>query len=760
MADVITMNSGMTPPDGELVDASGFWASRNVPAAGESAAPEPDVAEPAASELEPVRPDPPVSGGWVRYRDYLPKERVPRPLGFKRLLVANRGEIACRVFRTARDLGLETVAVFSDPDRNSAHVRDADVAVALGGTTSTESYLDTSKILDAARRAGADAIHPGYGFLSENPDFAQAVMDAGITWVGPSPDSIRAMALKVEAKRLALAAGVPLVPGAELSTDLTHEELAGTAEAVGYPLLVKASAGGGGKGMRAVAGPEDLLEAVEGARREAMSSFGDPTVFLERYLTGARHVEVQVFGDAHGNFVHLFERECSIQRRHQKIVEESPSPGTNPATLERMYESAVALARQIGYVGAGTVEFLVFGEGDLQEFFFLEMNTRLQVEHPVTEAVTGLNLVQWQLRVANGDELPTIQSEISRNGHAIEVRLYAEDPANNYLPSTGRLEAFGVDSAAEGYCREDSGFASGDEVTSFYDPLLAKIISHASDREDAIRKLTENLRLREIAGVITNRDLLVAILDSPEFVAAATTTDFLELRAELLGAQTMTEAERDRLLIAATLASQWLAEQSAPWADITHGGWRNITAVPQRTDWLLEGGAEPVSIAAVWAPTGSSTGSIELRQSQPEAGFSGPVGGLEYRVHATLRAGRNSVDLRLELDGIVRNFIVTSGGDCVWVADGRNCVTFRCIPRFVDPDLVSAGGGPAAPVPGTVVSVEVAVGDDVAEGQTLVVIEAMKMEHRITAEADGVVGEVLVTAGDSVDAHQILVTFE
>ena len=334
--------------------------------------------------------------------------------------------------RTADELGIETVAVFSEPDRGMPFVDEATYAVALGGMTSAESYLDAAKVLDAARRTGADAIHPGYGFLSENAEFAQAVADAGLVWVGPTPASMRAMALKVEAKRIAADAGVPLVPGAELAADVNDDDLLTTGEKVGYPLLVKASAGGGGKGMRIVRGAGDLVEAVQGAGREAASSFGDPTVFLERYLERSRHVEVQVFGDTHGSVVHLFERECSIQRRHQKVVEESPSPGATPATLERMYAAAVSLAAAIGYVGAGTVEFLVSGEGDAQEFFFLEMNTRLQVEHPVTEMVTGLDLVEWQIAVAQGEPLPLVQSDIERDGHAIEVRLYAEDPAHGY----------------------------------------------------------------------------------------------------------------------------------------------------------------------------------------------------------------------------------------------------------------------------------------------------------------------------------------
>ncbi len=719
-------SSEPTPPEGEIVDASDFWSRRNQPGAS-------------AESTSPSR------------------------TAITRLLVANRAEIACRVFRTARHLGIETVAVFSDPDRSAAHVRAADVAVAIGGNTSTESYLDTLKILAAAARSGADAIHPGYGFLSENPDFAEAVIAAGLTWVGPTPESIRSMALKVEAKRIAAAAGVPLVPGAELAAEATDHEVVTAATEVGFPLLVKASAGGGGKGMRAVSAPDGVLEAVEAARREALNSFGDPTVFFERYLTGARHVEVQIFGDTHGNVVHLFERECSIQRRHQKIVEESPSPGATTATLDRMYAAAVSLASEIGYVGAGTVEFLVFGEGAAQEFFFLEMNTRLQVEHPVTEAVTGINLVLWQLRVARGDALPLAQSDITRDGHAIEARLYAEDPANGYLPSTGKLIVFDVDPLHAPYCRDDSGFESGDEVSPFYDPMLAKIISHSSDRATATHVLAQNLRLREIAGVTTNRDSLVAILESPEFAAGATTTNFLDMYDRLLDQPLDDAATHNRLLLAATLGVDWLAGQDAPWATLVFNGWRNVAAVPQRRDWAVDGGPEPVSHAVVWSPSSADAGMIEIRELTPDTGFSGQVTGARYRVageRAVSAAEESGVNLRLELDGIGRDYAVTSADGFVWVSDGRSCVTFRALPRFTDPDAAASAGGSVAPVPGTVVSVEVAPGDEVIEGQTLVVLEAMKMEHRITAAADGTVTEVHVIPGASVDAHQVLVTLD
>ena len=735
------MNNGMTPPEGELIDASDFWDRRNKPASVAA-----EVADAGAGGADATH------------------QQVPAP-PFKRLLVANRGEIACRVFRTARDLGIETVAVFSEPDSSAAHVREADIAIAIGGVTSSESYLDTAKILEAARRVGADAIHPGYGFLSENPDFAQAVIDAGIAWVGPTPESIRSMALKVEAKRLAQAAGVPLVPGAELAADVTDAQLTDIADAVGYPLLVKASAGGGGKGMRVVESPADLIESVETARREAQNSFGDSTVFFERYLTGARHVEVQVFGDTHGNVVHLFERECSVQRRHQKIVEESPSPGTTTATLDRMYDAATSLARQIGYVGAGTVEFLVFGQGAEQVFYFLEMNTRLQVEHPVTEEVTGENLVAWQLLVANGGQLPRTQDELTTTGHAIEVRLYAEDPANNYLPSTGRLAAFGIDAPGAPHCREDTGFAAGDEVSPYYDPMLAKIISHASSRAAAAQQLAGNLRSRDIAGVVTNRDSLVAILESEAFASGATTTDFLDLNAELLSLPVITESERERALIAVTLGIDVSNQLDAPWNDVAPFGWRNISAVPQRADWAFNRSGESVEAAIVSWPSPDRSGRVSLRASDAAAGWSGKPDGISYRIDVLESVGttddaQRHVTLRVSLDGISRVYRVSSRGDLAWVNDGTNSQTFRSLPRFADLDLAAAGGGPSAPVPGTVVSVEVAAGDEVAEGQTLVVLEAMKMEHRITAAAAGVVDEVLVRSGDSVDAHQVLVTLQ
>jgi propionyl-CoA carboxylase alpha chain len=653
-------------------------------------------------------------------------------MAMKRILVANRGEIARRVFRTARAMGIETVAVYSEPDTDAPFVREADISIPLRGATSAETYLDVEQILDAVRRSGADAVHPGYGFLSENAGFAEAMGAAGVTWIGPTPESIRAMALKVEAKRLASSAGVPLVPGAELGDGV---DAVAVAAEVGYPLLVKASAGGGGKGMRIVERPEDLDDALESARREAQASFGDPTVFLERYLTESRHVEVQVFGDTHGNVVHLGERECSIQRRHQKIVEESPSPGLAPHLAEPMYAAAVSLASSIGYVGAGTVEFIVAGEGDAQEFYFLEMNTRLQVEHPVTEMVTGLDLVEWQIRVARGELLPRTQGEIAPCGHAIEVRLYAEDPSRGYLPNTGTLECFEV----PGGVRTDSGVESGSIVSAYYDPMLAKVIAQAADRPTAAAQLARALRASRIHGLVTNRESLIAILQSPRFLAGDTTTAFLDHEVGTLAPE-----------IPADVFDRHLTAIAAHGSDDVAGvprGWRNVPSVP-----------ELIGVT----PLGDDDGpTIAYRESRDGLRVSVVPAGAD----AHLETGREIGSAQTAVDGdrvtVILNGVrvaheVVAYGDLLCVDDGLWSTQWHVRPRFADLDAGASAAGPSTPVPGTVTVVEVAAGDRVAAGQTLVVLEAMKMEHRITADADGVVMEVLVAPGQSVDAHQVV----
>jgi len=656
------------------------------------------------------------------------------------ILVANRGEIARRVFRTAKAMGLHTVAVYSEPDADTPFVREADVAVPLRGSTSAETYLDVAQILEAARISGADAIHPGYGFLSENPDFAEAVQAAGLTWIGPTPHSIRAMALKVEAKRLAAEADLPLIPGAELPEDISDDEALVIADAVGYPLLVKASAGGGGKGMRTVTSRDDVVEAIAAARREAASAFGDATVFCERYLERSRHVEVQVFGDSHGRVVHLFERECSIQRRHQKIVEESPSPALAPLTAERMYVAASALARAIGYVGAGTVEFLVADTDDGQGFYFLEMNTRLQVEHPVTEAITGLDLVEWQIRVARGEMLPRSQSEITRSGHAIEVRLYAEDPARGYLPNTGTLLECDVPSTV----RLDSGVESGSVVSAFYDPMLAKVIAHAPDRITAANILSTALRRSRIAGLVTNRYSLAAILESEAFRGGETTTDFLERYPSVLISHLST-AETDRHVIAAAVGLTTRTEVPT--------GWRNVPGTPETHRF-----ADPADDSIV--------GNVDLTwrtgQGHGET-FTASVDGrgMSAAVIRTTDTDLVHGEFALVIDGVRRSYCVHHHDSWVVVDDGRDTSQWRVLPR-----LESAGGGeaaalgPSTPVPGTVTVVEVNPGDQVIAGQTLVIIEAMKMEHRITADSEAVVAEVLVEVGQSVDAHAVVVVLE
>ena len=685
---------------------------------------------------------------------------MPTSARIRRILIANRGEIAARVIRTARRLGVSTVAVHSDADAEAPYVGLADRAVRLPGTSSTDTYLDGDRILAAARAAGADAIHPGYGFLSENAGFARAVEDAGLTWIGPSPESIESMALKVEAKRIALAAGVPLVPGAELPDHLSDAEVLDACADVGYPVLVKASAGGGGRGMKVVTSPAALLSSLQSARREAASAFGDGTVFVERYLAGARHVEVQVFGDAHGSVVHLFERECSIQRRHQKVIEESPSPGVAPVVRGRLFESAVSLARSIGYVGAGTVEFMVFGDGGDQEYFFLEMNTRLQVEHPVTEAVTGIDLVEWQIAVAQGDPLPLPQERIAVSGHAIEARLYAEDPARDYLPATGTIHAFAAETTADGgrSLRVDSGVVAGSVITPHYDPMLAKLISHAATRESAADVLADGLARMTLHGPVTNRDALVAMLRSAAFLTGATTTSFLDDNPGLLRPAAADDDTRHAVAVALALEAMDAPAGSVPL------GWRNVPGVPQFTT-LARRGSE--GFTTVLVERGREAVRVQLARTEgvPHGGAfaldADPLEGLEVRIDRD-RPGTTAdrVVAVVTLGDVSAACIVCRYGDEVFVDDGLQSTAWTVIPRFPDHSADAAGHGPTTSVPGTITAIEVAVGDAVADGQVLVVLEAMKMEHRILADATGVVARVLVEVGQSVDAHTVVVEFE
>lgn len=638
------------------------------------------------------------------------------------MLVANRGEIARRVFRTARSMGMRCFAVFVDADADAPFVQEADEAVRL-----PDSYLDAEAVLAAAQGTGAEAIHPGYGFLSENAAFARAVTEAGIRWVGPSPDVIESMGDKIAAKRVAVEAGVPTLPSSE---DPAAD--APTIEAtVGYPLLVKASAGGGGKGMRIVESAVDLADAVQSAQREALSGFGDETVFLERYVASSRHVEIQILGDAHGNVVHLGERECSIQRRHQKIVEESPSPIIDAEMRTAMGEAALSLARHMGYESAGTVEFLV--DDVTREFFFLEVNTRLQVEHPVTEEVTGIDLVREQLRVAGGAELGYDQGDIDWTGSAIEVRLYAEDPDNDFLPATGTLSAYRP--ADEPTVRWDSGVEEGSVVGVDFDPMLAKVIAHAPTRAEAAGRLALALERMHLGGVVTNRDFLVATLRNEAFLAGDTTTDFIE-RVDPAGSQAAPDTA-----MAAIVAAMWI--QGRNRADDRVWGFARSN--------FRTGSLPPQSIEFETATDETHRIEYSLRRN---GGF-------------TLGSGETVLvhewtpdDIELEIDGRRLRAAVTVADGVGYVTLGRTTVTLPVKPRFAIPGSELPTGGLVAPMPGSVIELRCAIGDTVAAGQVLVVLEAMKMEHHITAPFDGTVTELPIAVGDQVENGALLLTIE
>lgn len=644
-----------------------------------------------------------------------------------RLLIANRGEIARRIIRSAHAMGISTVAVYADDDADAPFVHEADQALALVGSSSAETYLDVDKLLAAASRSGADAIHPGYGFLSENAAFAQAVVDAGLIWVGPPAEVIARMGDKLVAKRLMQEADVPTLAAIELGE--ADDPLAAAAE-IGYPVLVKAAAGGGGKGMRVVESEADLTEAVASARREAGSAFGDDTVFLERWLTASRHVEIQVLGDQHGEVVHCFERECSIQRRHQKIIEEAPSPAVDDALRARMGDVAVAAVKAIGYCSAGTVEFLLDGD----QFWFLEVNTRLQVEHPVTEAITGLDLVREQLLIAQGEPLSFAQDEIGIDGHAIEARLYAEDPENDFLPASGTVVAWEPSRFAE--ARFDSGIESGSVVGIQFDPMLAKVIVHAPTRREAALRLARVLETTRIQGLKTNRDFLVATLRTPEFLAGETTTNFIE-RVRPATRYVPSVAELNEAAIAAALAAQADRHAAATVLQSIPSGWRN-TPMPLEHTHFRHGDDE-----------------IDVGYRAGRNGvFDVQIAAQSYRV--VVRA-RGADEVILEIDGRRLRFALASAGD-TWLIHGpAGDVELLEQPRFPRSDKTSVSGGLVAPMPGNVLATHIEVGDKVAAGQLLLVLEAMKMEHRITAPEEGVVAELRVTEGDQVANGELLI---
>jgi 3-methylcrotonyl-CoA carboxylase alpha subunit len=658
---------------------------------------------------------------------------------FRKILIANRGEIAARIIATASRMGIGTVAVYSDADANAQHVALADEALRIGPAPVAESYLRGDAIIAAALRSGAEAIHPGYGFLSENPGFVEAVEAAGLVFIGPPAGAIRAMGLKDAAKRLMEAAGVPVVPGYH-GEDQDPARLAAEARAIGYPVLIKARAGGGGKGMRLVEHPSGFAPALESAAREAAASFGDPACLIEKYIAAPRHIEVQVFADSHGNTLHLFERDCSLQRRHQKVIEEAPAPGMTEEVRAAMTRAAVEAAKAIGYRGAGTVEFIADGSGPLRAdgFWFMEMNTRLQVEHPVSEAITGLDFVEWQLLVAAGGALPLRQDEVRIDGWAFEARLYAEDAARGFLPATGKLHHLAFPPAAafrRGAVRVDAGVRAGDEISAWYDPMIAKVIVHGPDRAAALDRLGQTLAATRIAGCTTNLDFLAALTRHDGFRAGAVDTGLI---ARDLPALTAAPALSGEAAALAALAALNLIDPPSghdPWEALA--GWRG---------W---------SEAECFVTLDHGGSALALRVAQ--------LGRRRFRVTGagqptvlTLQEHRDS-KVRFECDGRSRaaGLVLTPAGISLFL-DGRRH-DFRRVARLSEADHGPGGDAVLAPMPGLVGTVHAVAGAAVRRGEPLVVLEAMKMEHVLVAPRDGRVAEVLVAAGDQVADGAVLV---
>ena len=706
------------------------------------------------------------------------------PMAISKLLIANRGEIASRIIRTAAAMDIATVAVFSDPDAGLPYVLEADEAVRLPGSAPADTYLRGEALIAAAAATAADAVHPGYGFLSENAGFARACVAAGLAFVGPSPEAIEAMGSKIAAKELMMAAGVPVLPGAVFDdgADPDPAELRKAAADIGFPVLVKAAYGGGGRGMRIVASADEIAAAVSSARREAASAFGNGTVFLERFVESPRHIEVQILGDQAGTVVHLFERECSIQRRYQKIIEEAPSPAVGDALRAELCRAAVAAGQAIGYVGAGTVEFVLDASG---RFYFLEVNTRLQVEHPVTELITGLDLVRLQLEIAAGQPLPSriTRAEFSEGGftgHAIEARLYAEDVPAGYLPASGDVHTLEIDTA-DGL-RVDAGFASGTRVSTFYDSMLAKVIGYGPTRDDARRVLAAALSRARLHGVVTNRDLLVGILREPEFAAGQIDTGYLDRHRPEELSPPHPQAGPVHLL-AVTLAGQARRRAEAPVLGTLPSGWRNNPSAPQRASYELDGRPAEVSYrfsrgglqaevhgaavdgAAVdgAAVDGAAVDGAAVDGAAVDGAAAGRAEVGDVVLHGTRPdpgrgPGRTLIDL--EIGGVRRIIQVAQAGRTFYVdsALGHSVVTEA--DRFPDPAAVAQAGSLLAPMPGTVVRVEAVVGDLVEAGAVILAIEAMKMEHSIHAPARGIVTELPVSVGAQVDSGSVLAVLE
>jgi 3-methylcrotonyl-CoA carboxylase alpha subunit len=657
---------------------------------------------------------------------------------FRSLLIANRGEIACRIIRTARRMGLRCIAVFSEADADALHVAMADEAHPIGPAPARESYLRADRIIEVARTAGAEAIHPGYGFLSENADFAEACAAAGIAFVGPPATAIRAMGSKAESKALMVAAGVPVVPGYH-GEDQSAQRLAAEAARIGFPVLIKASAGGGGKGMRPVFAPPDFLDELAGARREAQAAFGDDRMLLERYLQKPRHVEVQVFADRHGRTIHLHTRDCSVQRRHQKVLEEAPAPDLPPALRERLHAAAIAAARAVGYVNAGTVEFIVEGK----DAFFMEMNTRLQVEHPVTEMITGLDLVEWQLRVASGEPLPLDAAPAPR-GHAVEVRLYAEDPAQEFRPATGRLRRFAQPAAAADL-RIDTGVRGGDSITPHYDPMIAKFVAWGPDRAAALARMQGALAATEIGGFATNLGFLERLVAHPAMRAAELDTGFLARhRDALIPAPAAAPADVVAAAVAVHLVQRWGEEAGEALR-------RGISSPWDRKDgWRLQGAA--ALLLRLRDGMTIREAAVSLRRGAMRIAVDGGAA-VEIGVH--WREDGPSVSL----GGVERRIRYAQDGDAIEIVwrDDRHVFTRLDVHAPLGGEA-AAEGRLSAPIPGRVVQVLVAVGDRVTRGQVVAILEAMKTELRIAAPADGVVAHVGCAAGDSVEEGTEIVT--
>jgi len=655
---------------------------------------------------------------------------------FKKILIANRGEIACRVAATARRMGVQTVAVYSDADAGAKHVAVCDEAVHIGGSAPKESYLQWQRIIDAAKATGAQAVHPGYGFLSENEEFAQACADAGLVFIGPPPSAIQAMGLKAESKQLMEKAGVPLVPGYH-GADQDPALLQREADRIGYPVLIKASAGGGGKGMRAVESAAEFADALASCQREAINSFGDDAVLIEKYVQRPRHIEIQVFGDTQGNYVYLFERDCSVQRRHQKVLEEAPAPGTTEAMRQQMGNAAVAAARAVNYVGAGTVEFIVEQRADgSMNFFFMEMNTRLQVEHPVTEAITGQDLVEWQLRVASGEPLPLAQDQLRITGHAIEARICAENPDNNFLPATGALHVYGLPAHVafeRGTVRVDSGVRQGDAISPFYDSMVAKLIVHGDTREQALARLDEALAQTHIVGLATNVQFLRRVARTDSFAKAQLDTALIPREQAVLFKR---EDVGLPLAAASAVAQTLLHERAEQGADpfSRRDGFHSHGLVQRRFEF--EFGGEHVK---AWLTYGRG-GSLDLAVGEGDARVAGPL---------VFTAVGDAMDLQFAGQRTRASVYAQGEMDHVFTPAGATQIVAIDLLAHAG-EAAAEGGRLTAPMPGKVVSFAVKAGDKVAKGQALAVMEAMKMEHTIAAPADGVVLELLYAPGDQV----------